>query len=507
MSGFFEAIGAPMIGDLPFVYVESAQQNGWGWIPASGFKISNNVVKVAGAVGHFIGPIIDALEAMGEYYDDRIIRQSNGYEGSTHSATGATNLGGALADKRLGWSERNLGGQLADDRREGGSSASGHVLDSAGSGVASGAMKGVGSALGQGAASTVAYQDRIQRVANGYEGVNATFSYPYYDDAIIRKANGYEGANVTWSDPAKSSATVTREQVNKVLVNANPYKIGYGNGIGPDSRTSWTDTDGHSHWGSVAEYNRAVERGEVDHGSKSEHQERYNQAQPHGGQHETGGLTNTPGTVSGTNNQTSNDPDTSPVSPVLLDLDGNGVKITEFGNSTQFMTGKDGLQHRSSWAGAGDGVLFYDPDGRNAITEARQYVFTEWAPTAQGDLEAIRQVWDTNGDGKLTAADAEFAKFKVMVTGADGQTSVKTLTELGITEIDLTANATRMELPDGSMITGQTTYQRANGTTGTVANTTLVTDTAGYRVVEVVGTDGVNRVVTQTGYGGMRLAA
>lgn len=85
--------------------------------------------------------------------------------------------------------------------------------------------------------------------------------------------------------------------------------------------------------------------------------------------------------------------------------------------------------------------------------------------------------------------------------------TLRSLTELGITEIDLTANATRMELPDGSMITGQTTYQRANGTTGTVANTTLVTDTAGYRVVEVVGTDGVNRVVTQTGYGGMRLAA
>lgn len=227
-----------------------------------------------------------------------------------------------------------------------------------------------------------------------------------------------------------------------------------------------------------------------------------------------GSTTNTPGNVSGQNSQVTVDgsfrPDrdpSTPMAPVVLDLDGNGVKITEFGNSTQFMTGKDGLQHRSSWAGAGDGVLFYDPDGRNAITEARQYVFTEWAPTAQGDLEAIRQVWDTNGDGKLTSADAEFAKFKVMVTNADGQTSVKTLAELGITEIDLTANATRMELPDGSMITGQTTYQRANGTTGTVANTPLVTDAAGYRVEETVGTDGVNRVVTQTGYGGMRLAA
>ena len=85
--------------------------------------------------------------------------------------------------------------------------------------------------------------------------------------------------------------------------------------------------------------------------------------------------------------------------------------------------------------------------------------------------------------------------------------TLRSLTELGITEIDLTANATRIEMPDGSVITGQTTFTRSNGTTGTVANTTLVTDTAGYRVVEVVGTDGVNRVVTQTGYGGMRLAA
>lgn len=134
-----------------------------------------------------------------------------------------------------------------------------------------------------------------------------------------------------------------------------------------------------------------------------------------------GSTTNRPGQVSGANNQTSpNRPDTDLVAPVLLDLDGNGVKITEFGTSTQFTAGKYGLQHRASWAGAGDGVLFFDPDGRNAITEARQYVFTEWAPTAQGDLEAIRQVWDTNGDGKLTAADAEFAKFKVMVTNADG---------------------------------------------------------------------------------------
>jgi hypothetical protein len=177
------------------------------------------------------------------------------------------------------------------------------------------------------------------------------------------------------------------------------------------------------------------------------------------------------------------------------------VKITEFQNSTQFMTGKDGLSHRSSWAGAGDGVLFFDPDGRNAITEARQYVFTEWNPTAAGDLEALRSVWDTNGDGKLSAADTEFAKFKVLVTNADGSTSVMTLAALGITEIDLTANTVNIELPDGSVITGQTTFTRSNGTTGTVANTTLTADAAGYRVVETAVTNVAGeRVLTQTGY-------
>jgi hypothetical protein len=160
--------------------------------------------------------------------------------------------------------------------------------------------------------------------------------------------------------------------------------------------------------------------------------------------------------------------------PILLDLDGDGVQITELNRSTKFIDGGEGLLHRTAWAAAGNGVLFFDPDGRNAITEKRQYVFTEWNPTASGDLEALRSVWDTNGDGKLTAADTEFAKFKVLVTNADGTTTVQTLTQLGVTEINLTADTTYIESLDGSLITGQTTYLRGNDTTGTVVNMVLM---------------------------------
>jgi hypothetical protein len=87
------------------------------------------------------------------------------------------------------------------------------------------------------------------------------------------------------------------------------------------------------------------------------------------------------------------------------------------------------------------------------------------------------------------------------VTNADGSTTVMTLAALGITEINLTANTVNIELPDGSVITGQTTFTRANGTVGTVANTTLTADAAGYRVVETAAINFAGeRVLTQTGY-------
>jgi hypothetical protein len=80
-----------------------------------------------------------------------------------------------------------------------------------------------------------------------------------------------------------------------------------------------------------------------------------------------------------------------PVRSILLDLDGDGIRITELSRSTMFVdaTG-DGLLNRSAWAAAGNAVLFYDPDDTGEITEKRQYVFTEWDPTETSGLEAPR---------------------------------------------------------------------------------------------------------------------
>ena len=135
--------------------------------------------------------------------------------------------------------------------------------------------------------------------------------------------------------------------------------------------------------------------------------------------------------------------------PVLLDLNGNGIEIRGADESPTYLDSSgDGLSHRSAWAGSGDGVLFYDVGGDGVIKESREYVFTEWDPTAKDDMAALRAKFDTNGDGKLTAADAEFANFKVMVTNADGSQTAMTLGDRGITEIDLKTDVPRPQPVD-----------------------------------------------------------
>ncbi len=142
----------------------------------------------------------------------------------------------------------------------------------------------------------------------------------------------------------------------------------------------------------------------------------------------------------------------------------------------------DGYQHLTAWAGAGNGVLVYDPNGTGQITEQDQVVFTDWDPTATSDMQALLDVFDTNHDGKLDAGDSKFADFKVMVTESDGTHQLETLSQLGITSIDLTSNKQAITLADGSSISGETTFTRADGTTGTAADATLAYEGRGFNV-------------------------
>ena len=176
--------------------------------------------------------------------------------------------------------------------------------------------------------------------------------------------------------------------------------------------------------------------------------------------------------------------------PVVLDLTGNGINITQQTSSNTFfdMTGS-GRQSLTAWAGAGNGVLFFDPTGNGQLTQANQIVFTDWDPSATSDMQALLDVFDTNHDGALDAGDANFANFFVMETNADGTQTAHSLASLGITSINLNANATHIALPDGSSIDGETTYTTASGATREAATVTFATDSNGYAVTTTTTTN------------------
>lgn len=153
------------------------------------------------------------------------------------------------------------------------------------------------------------------------------------------------------------------------------------------------------------------------------------------------------------------DDDSDDDEPIVLDLDGNGIKLTQQTSSiTYFDMAGDGKQHLTAWAAAGDGVLAIDANGDGKIDQKSEIDFTAWDTTATTDMQALRDVFDTNHNGKLDAGDSRFADFKVVVTEADGTQQLKSLADLGITSIDLISNNQATEQPDGSKISGTAAF-------------------------------------------------
>ncbi|RNJ48845.1 DUF4214 domain-containing protein [Methylocystis hirsuta] len=182
--------------------------------------------------------------------------------------------------------------------------------------------------------------------------------------------------------------------------------------------------------------------------------------------------------------------------PIVLDLDGNGIALAPLTSSNTFfdMAG-DGYQHRTAWAGAGDAVLAFDANNDGVINQKNEIIFTEWDPTAASDMQALLNVFDTNHNGKLDSGDQKFSQFKLVVTNANGTQTVQTLAQAGIASIDLKENNYNQTFVDGSSIDGQTIFTRTNGTTGTAATVTLVSEAAGHALQTTTTTD-ANGAVT-----------
>jgi Ca2+-binding RTX toxin-like protein len=179
-----------------------------------------------------------------------------------------------------------------------------------------------------------------------------------------------------------------------------------------------------------------------------------------------------------------------PRDPLVLDLDGDGIETigTDPLNPVLFDHNGDGIKTGTGWIKSDDGLLVMDRDSNGSIDTGSELfgadtVLTSGAYAGRKALDgfvALRDL-DSNPDGVMDANDAQFANLKVWrdlnQDGVSGANELFTLADLNIASISLAKTAATVNLGNGNTQTATSGFTRTDGTTGTVANLNLASDT------------------------------
>ncbi|MBU2588384.1 MAG: hypothetical protein KJ872_09750 [Alphaproteobacteria bacterium] len=165
-------------------------------------------------------------------------------------------------------------------------------------------------------------------------------------------------------------------------------------------------------------------------------------------------------------------------SPIILDLDGNGIATVSAADSdAQFDLDGDGLADDTSWISAGDAFLFLDRDSDGTMSGVDEISFVDDVPNAATDLAGLR-AFDSNGDSILDATDTRFADFGVWrdadSDGSVDEGEIASLADVGIRSINLAGTPNDAVTEFGEVAIANTgIFTLVNGSTRTFADAAL----------------------------------
>ncbi len=217
--------------------------------------------------------------------------------------------------------------------------------------------------------------------------------------------------------------------------------------------------------------------------------------------------------------------DYSYYAPIALDLDGDGIELlSQAQSNAHFDVKGDGFSSHVGWVGGDDAFLAIDVDGNGRIEGAKELSFALWtAALDDSDLDGLRAVFDTNKDGRISAADAKFSQLRIWQdrngNGITGAGELRTLAQAGIASLSLTAAGTDWS-SGGNRVRGFTTYTRTDGSQGMAADVELgytgpgwkstvagnlvkLTQTGGLAFGMAAGSAALNLDATAQGLGGV----
>ena len=158
------------------------------------------------------------------------------------------------------------------------------------------------------------------------------------------------------------------------------------------------------------------------------------------------------------------------VSPLLLDLDGNGVRTRGLSRGVFFDHDGNGLAESSGWVDSGDGLLVRDLNGDGRISSGAE-LFGNFTPLANGALaangfEALRGL-DANGDRLVDGRDPGWSSLRIWVDrNADAITDNGELiapSQLGVVAIPTTYGQAQITDPEGNQHRQLGAYIRSDG--------------------------------------------
>jgi len=169
------------------------------------------------------------------------------------------------------------------------------------------------------------------------------------------------------------------------------------------------------------------------------------------------------------------------LAPIILDLDGDGI-TTKNRNKTdaKFDMDGDGMGDDTGWVGRGDGMLVIDRNGDGAITSPSELSFLTEKADAKNNIEALKTL-DSNGDGKISSADARFAELLVWQdansNGVSDASELRSLEAAGVKEISLASRALDQSVKAGKNVAIATsTFTRTDGSVSTIGDVALAFD-------------------------------
>ena len=197
--------------------------------------------------------------------------------------------------------------------------------------------------------------------------------------------------------------------------------------------------------------------------------------------------------------------------PVILDLNGNGVKTVNkngyFG--ALFDHDGDGIRTATGWVDKEDGLLVRDIDGNGKIDNGKELfgdnTILKNGQKATSGMEALADL-DSNSDGIIDDKDEAFGSLKVWQDkNGDGISTADeliTLAQAGITSINVKDKQTVNQTTDGGTIKETATFTKTDGSVSTLADVNFNKDTihAKYES-EVTVSDAVAKLPSVYGSG------